>query len=95
MCFLSCGSLPFASHAHTNSLDLAPKQASPIEQAGFRRGGGTIDHIANSRWMMERAREHQQYICFIVFKKVFGCVDRSRGNVDYLRDGGGVPTHQE
>ena len=60
----------------------------PIEQAGFRRGGGTRDHIANIRWMMERAREHQQYLCFIDFKKVFDCVDRSRGNVDYLRDGG-------
>ena len=60
----------------------------PIEQAGFRRGGGTRDHIANIRWMMERAREHKQYLCFIDFKKVFDCVDRSRGNVDYLRDVG-------
>ena len=60
----------------------------PIEQAGFRRGGGTRDHIAIIRWMMERAREHQQYLCFIDFKKVFDCVARSRGNVDYLRDGG-------
>ena len=60
----------------------------PVEQAGSRRGGGTRDHIANIRWMMERAREHQQSLCFINFKKVFDCVDRSRGNVDYLRDGG-------
>ena len=32
----------------------------PIEQAGFRRGRGTRDHIANLRWMMEKAREHQR-----------------------------------
>ncbi len=32
----------------------------PIEQAGFRRGRGTHDHIANLRWMVEKAREHQR-----------------------------------
>ena len=111
MCFLLCGSLPFASHAHTNKpivlishpsklllnvlqkiLEVFLIPELPIEQAGFRRGGGTRDHISTIRWMMERAREHQQYLCFIDFKKVFDCGDRSRGNVDYLRDG--VPTHQ-
>ena len=45
----------------------------PIAQAGFRRGRGTRDHIANLRWMMEKAREHQRdlYMCFIDYKKVF------------------------
>ena len=39
----------------------------PIEQVGFRRGRGARDHIANLRWMMEKAREHQRdlYMCFI------------------------------
>ena len=31
-----------------------------IEQVGFRRGRGTRDHIANLRWMMEKARDHQR-----------------------------------
>ena len=49
----------------------------PIEQAGVRREMGTRDHITDIRWMMERAREHQQdlYMCFIDYKKVFDCVD--------------------
>ena len=64
----------------------------PVEQAGFRRGGGTRDHIANIRWMIERAREHQQSLCFIDFKKVFDCVDRSRGMWIILEMG--APTHQ-
>ena len=48
-----------------------------VEQPGFRRGRGTRDHIANLRWMMEKAREHQRdlYMCFIDYKKVFACVD--------------------
>ena len=52
----------------------------PIEQAGFRRGRGTRDHIANLRWMMEKAREHQRdlYMCFIDYKKAFYCVDHER-----------------
>ena len=51
----------------------------PIEQAGFRRGRGTCDHIANLRWMMEKAREHQRdlYMCFIDYKKAFDCVDHA------------------
>ena len=49
----------------------------PIEQAGFRRGRGTRDHIANLRWMMEKARVHQRdlYMCFIDYTKALDCVD--------------------
>ena len=52
----------------------------PIEQAGFRRGRGTRDHIANLRWMVEKAREHQRdlHMCFIDYKKAFDCVDHER-----------------
>ena len=52
----------------------------PIEQAVFRRGRGTRDHIANLRWMMEKAREHQRdlYMCFIDYKKAFDYVDHER-----------------
>ena len=65
----------------------------PIEQAGFRRGRGTRDHIANLRWMMEIAREHQRdvYMCFIDYKKAFDCVDHEILWV-ILRDMG-VPVH--
>ena len=45
----------------------------PIEQAGFRKGIGTRDHIVNLRWMMETAKEHNRnaYMCFIDYKKPF------------------------
>ena len=65
----------------------------PIEQAGFRRGRGTRDHIANLRWMMEKAREHQRdlYMCFVDYNKAFDCVDHEILWV-ILRDMG-VPVH--
>ena len=66
----------------------------PIEQAGFRRERGTRDHIANLRWMMEKAREHQRDLysmCFIDYKKAFDCVDHKILWV-ILRDMG-VPVH--
>ena len=65
----------------------------PIEQAGFRRGRGTRDHIANLRWIMDKAREHQRdlYMCFIDYKKAFDCVDHERLWV-ILMDMG-VPVH--
>ena len=65
----------------------------PIEQAGFRRGRGTRDHIANLRWMMEKAREYQRdlYMCFIDYKKAFDCVDHERLWV--ILRGMGVPVH--
>ena len=46
-------------------------------QAGFRKGRGTIDQIANICWIMEKAREFQKniYFCFIDYAKAFDCVD--------------------
>ena len=48
----------------------------PDVQAGFRKGRGTRDQIANIRWIMEKAREFQKniYFCFIDYDKVFDCV---------------------
>ena len=45
----------------------------PDIQAGFRKGRGTRDQIANIRWIMEKAREFQKNICFcfIDYAKVF------------------------
>ena len=49
-------------------------------QAGFRKGRGTRDQIANIRWIMEKAREFQKniYFCFIDYTKAFDCVDHNK-----------------
>ena len=49
-------------------------------QAGFRKGRGTRDHIANTQWIMEKAIEFQKniYFCFIDYTKAFGCVDHNK-----------------
>ena len=54
--------------------------ALPDVQAGFRKGRGTRDQIANIRWIMEKAREFQKntYFCFIDYAKAFDCVDHSK-----------------
>ena len=52
----------------------------PDVQAGFRKGRGTRDQIANIRWIMEKAREFQKniYFCFIDYAKAFDCVDHHK-----------------
>ena len=52
----------------------------PDVQAGFRKGRGTIDQIANIHWIMEKAREFQKniYFCIIDYAKVFDCVDHNK-----------------
>ena len=49
-------------------------------QAGFRKGRGTRDQIANIHWIMEKAREFQKniYFCFIDYAKAFDCVDHNK-----------------
>ena len=48
----------------------------PDTQAGFRKGRGTRDQIANICWIIEKAREFQKniYFCFIDYDKAFDCV---------------------
>ena len=48
--------------------------------AGFRKGKGTRDQIANIHWILEKAREFQKniYFCFIDYTKAFDCVDHSK-----------------
>ena len=55
-------------------------QEFPDVQAGFRKGRGTRDQIANIRWIMEKAREFQKniYFCFIDLAKAFDYVDRNK-----------------
>ena len=52
----------------------------PDVQAGFKKGRGTRDQIANIRWIMEKAREFQKNIsfCFIDYAKAFDCVDHNK-----------------
>ena len=52
----------------------------PDVQAGFRKGSGTRDQIANIHWIIEKARELQKniYFCFIDYAKTFDCVDHNK-----------------
>ena len=51
----------------------------PDVQAGFRKGRGTRDQIANIHWIIEKAREFQKNIhCFIDYAKAFDCVDHNK-----------------
>ena len=67
---------------HASNAQNSPSQASvmhelwiPDVQAGFRKGRGTRDQVANIRWIMEKAREFQKniYFCFIDYAKAFDC----------------------
>ena len=52
----------------------------PDGQAGFRKGRGTRDQIANIHWIIEKVREFQKniYSCFIDYAKAFDCVDHNK-----------------
>ena len=55
-------------------------QELPEVQAGFRKGRGTRDKIANIHWIIEKTREFQKniYLCFIDYNKAFDCVDHDK-----------------
>ena len=50
----------------------------PDVKAGFRKGRGTRDQIANICWIMEKAREFQKNIYFCFFDYAFDCVDHNK-----------------
>ena len=52
----------------------------PDIQAGFRKGRGNRDQIANIHWIIKKAREFQKniYFCFIDYAKAFDCVDHNK-----------------
>ena len=66
----------------------------PDVQAGFRKGRGTRDQIANIHWIMEKAREFQKniYFCFIDYSKAFDCVDHKKTVENSERDGNNQTT---
>ena len=56
------------------------KHELPDIQAGFRKGRGTRDQIANIHWIIEKVREFQKnfYFCFIDYAKALDCVDHNK-----------------
>ena len=74
-------------HSHASKVMLKILQARlqqyvnrelPDVQAGFRKGRGTRDQIANLCWIIEKTREFQKNICFIDYAKAFDCVDHNK-----------------
>ena len=65
----------------------------PDVQAGFRKGRGTKDQIANIRWLIKKAREFQKnnYFCFIDYTKAFDCVDHNK--LQKILKDMGIPDH--
>ena len=64
----------------------------PDVQAGFRKGRGTRDQIANIHWIIEKAREFQKNIyCFIDYAKAFECVDHNK--LQEILKEMGIPEH--
>ena len=77
------------THSHTIEVMLKILQSRlhqyvnheiPDVQAGFRKGRGTRNQIANICWIMENARKFQKniYFCFIDYAKVFDCLDHNK-----------------
>ena len=54
------------------------KWERPDVQAGFTKGRGTTDQIANIQRIIEKAREFQKNICFSDYAKAFDCVDHNK-----------------
>ena len=69
------------------------KHELPDGQAGFRKGRGTTDQIANIRWIMGKAREFQKniYFCFIDYTEAFDCMDHNK--VWKILKEMGIPEH--
>ena len=65
----------------------------PDVQAGFRKGRGTRDQIANICWIMEKAREFKKniYFCFIDYSRAFDCVDHNK--LQKILKEMGIPDH--
>ena len=80
-------SIAFISHAGKVMLKILQARLQqyvnhelPDVQAGFRKGRGTRDQIANIHWIIEKGREFQKniYFCFIDSVKAFDCVDHNK-----------------
>ena len=81
------GTIALISHASKVMLKILQARLQqyvnhelPDVQAGFRKGRGTRDQIANICWIMEKAREFQKniYFLFLDYAKAFNCVDHNK-----------------
>ena len=81
---LNYRTIALISHASTVMLKILQARLQqyvncelPDVQAGFRKGRGMRDQIANILWIMEKAREFQEniYFCIMDYAKAFDCVD--------------------
>ena len=65
----------------------------PVVQAGFRKGKGTRNQIANICWMIKKVREFQKnsYFCFIDYANAFDCVDHNK--LLKILEEMGIPDH--
>ena len=89
-----CSNIALISHARKAMLKILQarllqymNREIPDVQAGFRKGRGTRDQIANIRWVIEKAREFQKNICFIDHVKAFDCVGHNKLWEILKRDG--------
>ena len=57
----------------------------PDVPAGFRKGRGTRDQIANIRWIIEKAKGFQKKTCFIDYAKAFDSVDHNKREIQEMR----------
>ena len=80
-------SIAFISHASKVMLKILQARLQqyvnhelPDVQAGFRKGRGTRDQVANIHWIIEKARQFQKniYFYFIDYVKAFDCVDHHK-----------------
>ena len=79
-------SVPFAWHQWRGEFSketITVSQECPAVQAGFRKGRGTTDPIANINWIIEKTREFQKinnkkHFCFTDYMTSFACVDHNK-----------------
>ena len=85
--YSSCYTIALISHASKVMLKILQARLQqyvnyelPDVQAGFRKGRGTRDQIANIHWVIKKAKEYQNnvYFCFIDYTKDFDCVDHNK-----------------
>ena len=85
--FANYSTIALISHASKVTLNILQARLHqdvncelPDVSAGFRKGRGTRDQIANIHWIMEKAREFQKHIffCFIDYAKAFALVDHNK-----------------
>ena len=83
----NCGTITLISHTSKVMLKILQARLQqyvnwelPDVQAGFRKGRGARDQIANNCWIRGEAREFQKsiYFCFIDYTKAFNCVDNNK-----------------